>query len=178
MVNNEQLKRLLNKHAMWLNDEDGGERADLRDANLLGDYLQGSDLRRADLQDAYLLGACLLGADLRGADLRRADLRGADLRRADLRGADLCGTDLRRTDLRGAIDAPVALQAGPWTVYIQSGTIRVGPHRHSVEDWRGFSDETIAGMDPHALDWWRQWRTAIFALADAQATYYGKSEEG
>ena len=177
-MNAEQLKRLLNKHAMWLNDEDGGERADLRDANLLGAYLQGADLRGADLQDAYLLGACLQDANLRDADLRRADLRGANLRGTDLRGADLRGTDLRRADLRGAIDAPVALQTGPWTVYIHGGTIRIGCQCHPVDDWRGFSEDKIAGMDPHALDWWRQWRTAIFALADAQATYYGKSEEG
>ena len=64
---------VLQRHAKWLKDEEGGEKADLRDADL-----RGADLRDADLRDA----------DLRGADLRDADLRGADLRDANLRGAD------------------------------------------------------------------------------------------
>ena len=51
----ERLAELLAKHKAWLNNEDGGERADLRSA----------DLRSADL--SY--------ADLRSADLRSADLR-------------------------------------------------------------------------------------------------------
>ena len=60
----EKLQKILVLHKKWLNDEDGGVRADLE-------------------------GADLFGADLRGANLRRADLRGADLRGAYLRGADL-----------------------------------------------------------------------------------------
>ena len=58
---------VLQRHAKWLKNEEGGEKADLG----------GADLRGADLW----------GADLRGADLRDANLRGADLRGADLRGA-------------------------------------------------------------------------------------------
>jgi len=58
----EELKDKLEKHRKWLNDEFGGERA---------------DLRGADLRGANLYGANLRGADLRGADLRGADLRGA-----------------------------------------------------------------------------------------------------
>ncbi|WP_148058764.1 pentapeptide repeat-containing protein, partial [Pseudomonas protegens] len=45
--NPEQLAEILGRHKLWLDDEAGGLRADLR------------------------------GADLRGADLRDADLRGA-----------------------------------------------------------------------------------------------------
>ncbi len=73
-MNKDVLNEILKKHKMWLDNENGGTRADLRRADLWG-----ADLRRADLQ----------GADLWGADLRRADLQGADLRRADLQGADL-----------------------------------------------------------------------------------------
>ncbi len=54
----EQLNEILEKHKKWLNDEPGGERANLQDANL-----RGADLR---------------GADLQGANLQEADLRGAD----------------------------------------------------------------------------------------------------
>ena len=48
---------VLQRHAKWLKNEEGGEKANLR----------GADLR----------GANLLGANLRGANLLDADLRGA-----------------------------------------------------------------------------------------------------
>jgi len=54
----EQLKTILEAHAAWL-AENGGERA---------------NLRWADLCRANLHGANLRWADLRGADLRRAKL--------------------------------------------------------------------------------------------------------
>ena len=72
---------VLQRHAKWLKNEEGGEKADLRDADLRGANLWGADLQGANLQ----------GADLRGANLRDADLRGANLWGADLRGADLWG---------------------------------------------------------------------------------------
>ena len=53
-MNKDVLNEILKKHKMWLDNENGGTRADLR----------GADLWRADLREA----------DLRGADLRRADL--------------------------------------------------------------------------------------------------------
>lgn len=84
----EQLNEVLKKHKKWLNDEPGGERADLRRANL-----QEADLRRADLRRADLWRA-----DLREADLREADLRRADLQKADLWRADLWGTNLREAN--------------------------------------------------------------------------------
>ena len=68
---------VLQRHAKWLKNEEGGEKADLR----------GSDLRDADLRGANLWGANLRDADLRDADLRDADLRGADLWGANLWGA-------------------------------------------------------------------------------------------
>ena len=68
----EELKNVLDLHRKWLNDEDGGVRADLRGANLWGANLRGANLR----------GANLWGANLWGADLREANLREADLREA------------------------------------------------------------------------------------------------
>ena len=55
-----KLNEILEKHRKWLNDEEGGERADLSGANLSGANLSGANLSWADLS----------GADLRGADLR------------------------------------------------------------------------------------------------------------
>ena len=49
-----ELNEILQLHKMWLNDEEGGKCANLRDA---------------DLRDADLRIAVLRGADLRGADL-------------------------------------------------------------------------------------------------------------
>jgi len=93
----EEIKHVLELHAAWLGNREGGKRADLR----------GADLRGADLSGAYLSGADLRGADLSGADLRGANLSGAYLSGADLRGADLSGANLSgaylsRADLRGA----------------------------------------------------------------------------
>ena len=59
-----EIKQVLELHKKWLNNEQGGKRANLHEA---------------DLREPNLRGADLSGADLRGADLRGADLRGADL---------------------------------------------------------------------------------------------------
>jgi len=156
------IDKILEKHAAWLRGEEGGERANLR----------GVDLRGAHMQYANLRGVDLRGVDLTGADLWRADLWDADLTGANLRGANLRGAHMWDANLRGAIDAPVALQAGPWSVYIQGGYIRIGCKCHTVKEWREFDDEHIAKMDKHAAEWWNHWRTAILALAEAQQSYY------
>lgn len=70
-----ELKEILEKHKKWLNNEDGGEKANLR----------GADLRGADLKEANLREADLKEADLREADLREANLRWANLREANLK---------------------------------------------------------------------------------------------
>ena len=102
---------VLQRHAKWLQNEEGGEKADLRDADLRDANLRDADLRDANLWDADLRDANLRGADLRDADLWGADLRGADLWGADLRDADLWGADLRGADLWGA--AGKILSFGP-----------------------------------------------------------------
>lgn len=89
-MNANDLKTILEKHKMWMNDEDGGEMADLNGADL-----NGADLSWADLSWADLSGADLSGAGLRWANLSRADLSWANLSRADLSGADLSGANLR-----------------------------------------------------------------------------------
>ena len=83
-ISAEKLQEIIKSHGRWLRNEEGGERANLRDADL-----RGANLRGANLRDAYLSGANLSGADLRGANLRGANLRGANLRDANLSGADL-----------------------------------------------------------------------------------------
>ena len=71
-ITDEELQDILEKHKKWLNDEEGGEQADLRFA----------DLYSADLQCANLQGADLYGANLRHVDLRCANLRNVEIGRA------------------------------------------------------------------------------------------------
>ena len=93
-----ELDTILEKHALWASGSEGGQRANLRRA----------DLRRADLQRACLREAYLQWADLREANLQWTDLQGAYLQWADLRGAYLdfsvwplwCGTKGVKVDRR------------------------------------------------------------------------------
>ena len=101
-ISDTELKAIIYKHAKWARGEDGGERANLRDADLCGANLRNADLRGADLCDADLCNANLRDADLSGANLRDADLSGANLRGADLSGANLRDADLRGANLRDA----------------------------------------------------------------------------
>ena len=81
-ITKEQLDDVLRKHALWINNESGGERANLSGADLSGANLSGADLSGAGLYQANLRVANLSGADLYQADLREANLRGANLRGA------------------------------------------------------------------------------------------------
>ena len=82
-ITTEQLKKVLDNHALWINNPKEGTRADLYGANL-----NGANLNGADLNGAYLYGANLYGANLNGANLNGANLNGANLNGADLRGAN------------------------------------------------------------------------------------------
>ena len=101
-----KLKEILEKHKMWFNGEEGGERADLRGAKLRGVDLSEANLSEADLRGADLSGANLREAKLRIADLSGANLRGGDLSEANLSGANLRGADLRGASLRGIYGIP------------------------------------------------------------------------
>ena len=87
-----ELDEVLVKHKKWLNNEDGGERADL----------QGADLRHADLQYADLQGANLWGANLHYAVLRRADLQDANI--------NFCSWPIWCGSLKVHIDDEIGLQ--------------------------------------------------------------------
>jgi uncharacterized protein YjbI with pentapeptide repeats len=91
-MNPEQIKEVLSKHLSWRRGE-GGERANLRSADLYGADLYGADLYGADLSNA----------NLRSADLSNANLRSANLSLADLSGANLSGANLSGADLRSAL---------------------------------------------------------------------------
>ena len=75
-ITNVELQEFLRKHKLWLDNEDGGERA---------------DLSYTDLDGANLDGANLYGANLVRANLVRANLVRANLVRANLDGANQIG---------------------------------------------------------------------------------------
>ena len=56
-MNANDMKTILEKHRLWLNNEDGGKMADLSGANLRGANLSGADLSGANLRGADLSGA-------------------------------------------------------------------------------------------------------------------------
>lgn len=126
-MDKKELDAILEKHQKWLNNEGGGERADLsrkdlhdmiltnlnlNNSNLLNSDLHNSDLRFTDLSNSDLHTSDLHNSDLNFSNLCKADLRGVNFRNADLRMANLNGADLRmailwftnisKADLRGA----------------------------------------------------------------------------
>ena len=128
----EQLNEVLRLHKMWLNNEDGGERANLTDADLTGADLRGADLRGANLRGANLRGADLRGANLTGANLTDADLRGADLTDADLRGAELIGIKIKTATVFTGIYRYVVI-----AIVSETGDkyVKMGCHLRTVEEW-------------------------------------------
>ena len=108
----EMIKNILALHKKWLNEEEGGERADLHGADLDGVCLDNIDFRNANLKCASFRGAVITNSDFRSADLYGADFRGAflqgsdfasaNLKNADFTWANLCDTDFLNADLTGA----------------------------------------------------------------------------
>ena len=94
-----ELDEILEKHKKWLNDEEGGEKANLNGADLSGMDLIGVNLRGANLAEANLNEASLRIADLSKVNLYKANLREADLRGAVLSNANLSEADLRLAKL-------------------------------------------------------------------------------
>ena len=176
-----ELNEILAKHKKWLNDEKGGERANLRYANLSSADLRYADLSSADLSSAdlssanlryanlsyaNLSSANLSSADLRYADLSYADLSSVDLSYADLSSADLSSANLRSADLRfiHSADGKVlaCMNAGKYQVVLSKEKIAIGCKFYSVESWRNFNDDKISRMDDGALEWWKQWKELVF----------------
>lgn len=89
-----ELNEVLDKHRKWLNNEDGGEYADLSYVDL-----SNTDLRYANLAGADLTGTNLLGSDMRNANLSCARMGDINLSDANLWNANLSGANLIDADL-------------------------------------------------------------------------------
>lgn len=150
---------VLAQHKLWL-DSYGkeGKKADLHRANLY----------RADLSGAVLKWANMYGANMYEASLKNADLQGANLSRADLKGANLWGTIGNMQEIK-------SLQLDTYSITYTFDRLQIGCENHSIEEWRGFSDEDIEEMGSKALGWWRKYRDHIFKtieLSPATPTGY------
>ncbi len=126
-ISKEELDLILDKHDMWLKDEDGGEKANLSSANLSSANLSSANLRYANLSSANLSSANLRYADLRYADLRSADLRSAYLSYADLSSATGQYYITQRSD--GYQFFLVLDESGSWM-------IRAGCRYKSIQSYR------------------------------------------
>ena len=154
----DQLKAVLDAHALWLKGEGAGQRANLHEA----------DLRGADLREAGLSWADLREADLREANLRWADLSGADLSGANLRGADLSGAHL--SGAQGIFDPCAWLAAnckrvrGGIEAYKTFGLYNQPPESWKQEPGAEISevvnpnptDDCGCGVNVATLDWVRR----------------------
>ena len=152
-VNADELKKVLDSHRKWMNN-DGGERANLRgadlseanltdanliganltDANLYGANLSEANLYDANLSRANLYGANLYGANLRGANLSGADLRGANLSCANLTDANL--TDIKLTNAVGGNHRIQCLQIDPYKIIVlDKETVWGGCTKKTAQEW-------------------------------------------
>ena len=96
------IKEVLELHEKWLNNEEGGVRANLKYAKEIYADLSNCNLSGADLTNADLINSNLIYANLSGADLTNTDLRNSNLRYANLSGADLTNAYLVDVDLTNA----------------------------------------------------------------------------
>lgn len=98
----EELNEVLRKHKLWLEDADGGERADMRGANMEDANMRGANMRDANME----------GANMRCANMRCADMRGANMRGADMQGAniDYSAWPLWCGSLKAHVDDRIAVQ--------------------------------------------------------------------
>ena len=136
--------------------------------SLQGANLQGTDLRWANLQDANLQDANLKWANLKGANLQDANLQDANLKWANLQDANLKGADLQWADLRGA-NLPtdvIRLNGMRWAVTIFQDWMTIGCQHHHIDDWDKFTDDEISKMDDDALEFWKENKGKLIAIAN------------
>ena len=128
----DELKTILDNHALWLRGE-GGKKADL----------SGADLSRANLSDANLCEANLSWANLSGANLS-----GANLSEAYLSGANLASS---------TIDMPICrMDFGGWSICVYADRTSIGCQTHPNECWLAWEYDSaeIVRMHSDATPWW------------------------
>jgi hypothetical protein len=131
----EELNEILRLHKLWLANEEGGAKANLKGADLKGAELEcadlkganleGADLKGANLADADLSEANLSGADLSEANLEWAILNSANLRSANLRSANLNSANFRSANFKGADLSQANLDFACWPLWCGSLAVKI-----------------------------------------------------
>jgi hypothetical protein len=152
-MNRAEIRKTLELHRAWLNDECAGIRANLTRANLTGANLSGANLSGANLTRADLTGADLSGANLSGANLTRANLAGAGLSGANLTRANLTRANLSGANLTGANLSGANLDYACWPLWCGSLKVKI--------------DENLAAqLAYHLLSVWPEAAKNVKALAN------------
>ena len=144
MTTNE-IKAVLEKHALWLKSDPAGAKANLGGANL-----RGANLRGANLGCAHLEGANLGGANLGCAHFEGANLGGVQFDRY---------TSITQPPITITGLTPL------WSIVITDDVMCIGCQRHLIKAWSDFLEQEIANMHSCALDWWRDNREIVLNLA-------------
>ncbi|UCF13207.1 MAG: pentapeptide repeat-containing protein [Thermoplasmatales archaeon] len=139
-MNKEELNKILEDHKKWLNE--GGERANLRYANLHGANLSNANLRYADLH---------------GADLHYANLHGADFRYADLHGADLSCVIISETIFDFKL---MSITGSRHKIIAYKNKMYIGCILHSPEYWKIMYD-TIGKENKYSEKEIREYKRCI-----------------
>ncbi len=178
-ITKEQLSEILEKHRLWLRDDEGGERADLsgsdlRGSNLSYSDLRGSDLRGSNLRYSNLRGSNLSDSNLSGSNLRGSNLRGSNLSYSNLSCSNLSDSDLRGSNLRdikiwavtGNMGEIKSVFLDTYPITYTAEVMQIGCERHAIADWWGFTDSKIKSMDSRALVWWQKWKPVLRQLIE------------
>ncbi len=111
-----------------------------------------------------------IGLAVKWAVKNDANLCDANLCDANLSGANLCDANL----CGGAkaygytfTQAPIQI-FDKYIIEIWQGFMKIGCEKHTLAEWKAFSQKCIIEMDgKDAAVWWKKWKPALFALAEA-----------
>ena len=100
-ISEEELKKVISKHALWLQDHDTGKRAELNGYRIEDVDISGVDLSQADLSgssftEVKLIGTNLSGARLIGTVFMNVDMTDAILDDVNLQEGDISHSTLVR----------------------------------------------------------------------------------
>jgi len=109
-----EIDKMIALHQKWLNNEEGGVRADFSRLDL-----DGYDFAGVTLSRAYFRGCSLNGANFRGADLQGVDFSHAICNGTNFRDANLCKAIFNYTYLYGTIFIHANLSDALFDGYIE-----------------------------------------------------------
>ena len=130
--------------------------SNLRGSNLYGSDLSGSNLNCIDLRGTNLSNSNLSSSNLRNSNLSSSILRGSNLQSTNLNNVNLNGTNLSNINLNSSNLKYIKLFVYKFEIIMIKDQIQIGYERHSVKEWKDFTDEEINGMHRITSEWWNK----------------------